>query len=601
MKTFWIDLFSGAGGTTTGIHLAKAKAKTVACVNHDEMALASHKENHPDCLHLNEDVRDKEVVVILFQLVSNLRKKHPGCIINIWASLECTNYSKAKGGLPRDADSRTLAESLHMYIEALAPDYIYIENVREFMAWGPLDENGRPVSRKNGRDYVKWCNKIQENGYSYDFRLFNAADFGAYTSRLRYFGQFAKNGLPISWPKATHAKKLPETEGMFPNDLKKWRPVREVLDLDDEGISIFERKKPLSENTLKRIYAGLEKFVANGDEEFLYHNHGGSPKAKVWPLDSATRTITTTPNHNKVKAVFLNTYYGNGGVHSQEEPSPTITTKDRVSKVDVDFLLDYQYRSNAHSLDKPSPTIVTKDKLAKVSSQFFVNNYSGGGVHSSIEGPAPTVTGNPKSNLVTTQFIDQQYGRSKPSDIDTPSGTVTSNPKFNLVSARPWIMDTNFNNVGSDIGEPNRTITASMHLQYLMSPKKWLVDTQYANKGRSIDRSAPTIIARQDKKPLYLVHSEKSEFFGIVVFDDDSQMTVRIKEFMVAYHISDIKMRMLKIPELLRIQGFPDNYKLKGTKTDQKKFIGNAVVPIMAQALVESNFVALQKHLEATA
>jgi len=567
-NVYWIDLFCGAGGTTTGIHLANANAKVIACVNHDKGAIESHKENHPDCLHLTEDVRDKKVVLRLLNLVTKLRKEDPGCIINIWASLECTNYSKAKGGLPRDADSRTLAESLHMYIDILDPDYIHIENVREFMAWGPLDERGRPISRKNGRDYVRWCNAIQEKGYSYDFRLLNAADYGAYTSRLRYFGQFAKKGMPISWPEQTHSKKVSKDSGMFENNLKKWKPVREVLDLDDEGVSIFERKKPLSENTLKRIYAGLEKFVANGDDEFLYHNHGGSPKAKVWSMDSATRTITTTPNHNKVKAVFLNTYYGNGGVHSPKEPSPTITTKDRVSKVDVNF---------------------------------FMNNYSGGGIHSSIDNPAPTVTGNPKSNLVTTQFIDQQYGQSKPSDIDNPSGTVTANPKLNLVSAKPWIMDTNFNNVGSDIEEPNRTVTASRHQHYLVTPTKWLVDNQYSNKGRSIERAAPTIIARQDKKPLYLVHSEQTNFFGIVVFEDDSPMTIKIKEFMAAYQISDIKMRMLNIPELLRIQGFPENYKLKGTKTDQKKFIGNAVVPVMAQALVESNYRALKKHFELAA
>lgn len=567
-NVYWIDLFCGAGGTTTGIHLANANAKVIACVNHDQGAIESHKENHPDCLHLTEDVRDEKVVLRLLNLITKLRKEDPECIINIWASLECTNYSKAKGGLPRDADSRTLAESLHMYIDILDPDYIYIENVREFMAWGPLDEKGRPISRKNGRDYVRWCNLIQEKGYSYDFRLLNAADYGAYTSRLRYFGQFAKKGMPISWPEQTHAKIVSEESGMFDNDLKKWKPVRDVLDLDDEGISIFERKKPLSENTLKRIYAGLEKFVANGEEEFTKVYNSGNDYQRVKSINEPIGSLTTQNSHAKVKCVFLNTYYGNGGAHSTKEPSPTVTTKDRVSKVDVNF---------------------------------FMNNYSGGGIHSSIDNPAPTITGNPKSNLVTTQFIDQQYGQSKPSGIDNPSGTVTANPKLNLVSAKPWIMDTNFNNVGRDIEEPNRTVTASRHQQYLMTPKKWLVDTQYGNKGRSINRSAPTIIARQDKKPLYLVHSEQIKFFGIVVFEDDSPMTIKIKEFMAAYQISDIKMRMLNIPELLRIQGFPEDYKLKGTKTNQKKFIGNAVVPVMAQALIESNYKALKKYFEIAA
>lgn len=595
-NVYWIDLFCGAGGTTTGIHLAKANAKVIACVNHDAMAIKSHKENHPDCLHLTEDVRDKKVVLILFNLVSKLRKEDPGCVINLWASLECTNYSKAKGGLPRDADSRTLAESLHYYIDMLQPDYVHIENVREFMAWGPLrikevtekSIKGKysalkwtihkdtkkqiyhnvPESTKNGRDYVKWCNKIKSKGYSYDFRLLNAADYGAYTSRLRYFGQFAKNGMPISWPTATHVKELPKSEGLFPNELKKWKPVREVLDLEDEGVSIFDRKKPLSENTLKRIYAGLEKFVANGENEFTKVYNSGNDYQRVKSINEPIGSLTTQNSHAKVKCIFLNTYYGNGGTHSPEEPSPTVTTKDKVSKVDVNF---------------------------------FMNNYTNGGIHSSIDGPAPTVTGSPKSNLVTTQFIDQQYGQSKPSGLENPSGTVTANPKLNLVSAKPWIMDTNFGNIGSDIDGPNRTITASRHHHYIVTPTKWLVDTQYGNKGRSIDESAPTIIARQDKKPLYLIHSEQREYIGIVVFEDDSPMTIKIKEFMAAYQISDIKMRMLNIPELLRIQGFPEDYKLKGTKTDQKKFIGNAVVPIMAQALVECNYKALEKHFEMAA
>jgi DNA (cytosine-5)-methyltransferase 1 len=135
---FWIDLFAGAGGTTTGIHLAGLEnVKVVACINHDYNALMSHWLNHPNCMHFVEDVRDFKVVEALRELVNKLRSEFPGCKINLWASLECTNYSKAKGGLPRDADSRTLAHALFMYIDELQPDYVWIENVREFMSWGP--------------------------------------------------------------------------------------------------------------------------------------------------------------------------------------------------------------------------------------------------------------------------------------------------------------------------------------------------------------------------------------------------------------------------------------------------------------------------------
>lgn len=131
---YWIDLFCGAGGTTTGIHLAEANAIVLACVNHDAKAIAAHEANHPDCVHFTEDIRDFAVVLKIKMLVDAVRAAEPDCIINIWASLECTNYSKAKGGQPRNADSRTLAEHLFMYIDEINPDYLYIENVREFMA-----------------------------------------------------------------------------------------------------------------------------------------------------------------------------------------------------------------------------------------------------------------------------------------------------------------------------------------------------------------------------------------------------------------------------------------------------------------------------------
>src|SRR5690606_26644050 len=133
------------------------------------------------------------------------------CIITIWASLECTNFSKAKGGLPRDADSRTLAEHLYMYVEGIKPDYLMIENVVEFMAWGPLDENGKPVSKKRGCDYLRWIDNIKDYGYRFDYKELNAADYRTYTSRTRYYAQFAKGDLPISWPEATHTK-TPEKE-----------------------------------------------------------------------------------------------------------------------------------------------------------------------------------------------------------------------------------------------------------------------------------------------------------------------------------------------------------------------------------------------------
>jgi len=259
--------------------------------------------------------------------------------------------------LPRDADSRTLAEHLYRYIQALNPDFIYIENVREFMGWGPLDESGKPVNRLKGCDYERWVNEIVLMGYAYDYRLLNSADFGAYTSRLRYFGQFAKLEVSdcISWPVPTHAKG-------GTNNLKPYKAVKEVLDLADVGSSIFNRKKPLVDNTLRRIYAGLEKFVATDGEPYICSYYGGELGAdRSRSLEEPLPTIVNRNIHSLVTPAFISKYYGNGdNVSSLEEPAGTITTVDRMALVHCHkgFLLNPGWGGNNHSADKPAPTII---------------------------------------------------------------------------------------------------------------------------------------------------------------------------------------------------------------------------------------------------
>ena len=164
IDALYVDLFCGAGGTSTGVEKARIFgrkcAKVVACVNHDKNAIASHASNHPDAMHFTEDIRTLELSPLKTHL-HKCRKEHPEAAVVLWASLECTNFSKAKGGQARNPDSRTLAEHLFRYIEAINPDLIQIENVEEFMSWGDLDENGKPVSRDKGRLYLRWIDKVQ--------------------------------------------------------------------------------------------------------------------------------------------------------------------------------------------------------------------------------------------------------------------------------------------------------------------------------------------------------------------------------------------------------------------------------------------------------
>ena len=561
-QLLYIDLFCGAGGTSTGVERAriggKKCARVIACVNHDPNAIKSHAANHPNTKHFTEDIRTLDMKP-LQAITDKERTKNPGARVVLWASLECTNFSKAKGGQPRDADSRTLAEHLFRYIDALQPDYIYIENVEEFMCWGDLDENGKPISRDEGRLYLKWVSNVEKRGYKFDHRLLNAADYGARTSRTRFFGIFSRLDMPVVWPEPTHCKGGRAAD-MFHTALKPWEPVRDVLELDNEGQSIFDRKKPLTERTLERIYAGLIKFVAGGKDafivkynsfskngkyvapgldepcpvvatqnrlgvakvQFLSKQFSGEPESKNVSIDEPSGAITCKDHHALVGASFLSEYYGGKDHnHSLDVPATTVTTRGRHALVNANFLADYNYADSARPIDAPAPTILTHDKLALVTSRFFANEYSGGGQLASIDNPSPAVTTVPKMKLVS---VEQS--------------------------------------------------------QFLMNPA-------YQSKCGSIDDPSFTIVARTDKTPPYLITTKQGDM-AVVIYKTDTDAMVRIKEFMAMYGIVDIKMRMLNVPELKRIMGFGTDYTLVGTQTEQKKFIGNAVECHMSQALCEA-------------
>jgi len=545
IELFVIDLFCGAGGLSEGVEEARLDgnkcAKVVCCVNHDKNAIFSHDANIPDALHFIEDIRTLELSPIS-TIVERIRQLYPNAMIMLHASLECTNFSKAKGGQPRDADSRTLAEHLFRYIDVIDPDYIQIENVEEFMSWGDMDEKGKPISMNKGRLYQKWVRNVKKYGYNFEHRILNAADFGAYTTRKRFFAIFAKKSLPIVFPEPTHCKG--GRQDMF-SKLEKWKTVKEVLDFSDEGESIFCRKKPLAEKTLERIYAGLIKFVAGGKDAFIvkYNSMNRNGKYQAPSID---------------------------------EPCPVVATQSRLASAQVNFLskqFSGHPESKNISVEEPAGTITCKDHHA------FVSAYYGNGHNHSVELPAPTVTTKDRLALINSVFIDNQYGTGKPTSIEQPVGTVTTVPKFNMVYCKPWIMNSAFSNVGSSIEQPSQTITANRKWHYLMNP-------QFASAGGSVDNPCFTLIARMDKMPPYLV--EAKEGFGIQVSPEDSSMTAKIKEFMALYGIIDIRMRMLRIAELKKIMGFPEDYVLISSQSDQKKFIGNAVEVNMARVLCEA-------------
>lgn len=274
---------------------------------------------------------------------------------------------------------------------------------------------------------------------------------------------------------------------------------------------------------------------------------------------------------------------------SLEDPCPTVATQNRLGITHINFLSKaYSGDPNSKniSVDQPAGTITTKDH------HTFISVHYGKGYVRGISEPSPTLTTKDRCALVNSVFIDAQFGTGTAKSIEEPVGAVTTVPKYNMVSCQPWIMDTSFNNVGRGINNPSKTITANRKWHYLMNP-------QFASAGSPINNPCFTLIARMDKRPPYLIEATSNstlpdfivpdeQGLSYLIYQTDSEPLRRIKEFMSLYGIVDIKMRMLRIPELKKIMGFPEDYVLVGTQAEQKKFIGNAVEVNMAKVLCES-------------
>lgn len=539
-----VDLFCGAGGVTTGFAMS-GKAKVIACVNHDHTAILSHWANHPEVNHFEEDMRVLNLEALVL-ICNHYRALYPRAKLILHGSLECTNYSKAKGGLAKDADSRTLADELHRYIRAINPDMVTIENVVEFMDWGPLqikpkrnyitDEGWQateltmmknkhketvygwiPIPELKGTDFKRWCNEMCEHGYKMDWVEMNAANYGAYTSRNRLYGCFAVPEIPIVWPTKTHNK-------LGNKGLQKWNAVKEKIDFKDEGYSIFYRstnmnipkafRQDICENTLERLLKGCIKHIAGGNKAFLSKYHGGKPDTRNNSLDNPLGVIDTENRYAIIQAQEFELF---------ADP----------------FLAAYHSRGhNTHSINSAGPTLPCNDSVAIINPAFIHRAFSNGGESSSIE---------------------------------TVAGSILEKPKLDLVQGVMFIDSTNYGNTPTSVEEPLGTITADGHWPYLFNPV-------YGGQTHAVSDPAPVIIARQDKSPLSIVFTEQGEP-AFPLLPTDTPMVKELKKFMAMYGLRDIKMRMLKVTELLGIQGFPVGYVLGGTQTEQKKHIGNSVEP----------------------
>lgn len=362
-----IDCFAGGGGASVGIEMATGKSVDIA-VNHDAEAIKMHKVNHPNTLHLTEDI---------FKV--DLERYVNGKNVDLlWASPDCTSHSKAKGGQPRKSGLRILPWAVYKHASVIKPQVIIMENVEEIQQWGPLDENGYPIKERNGEEYKRFIGSMQDLGYDFDCRELVAADYGAPTTRKRWYAVFRSDGKKILFPNQTHSK-----DGIFGMD--KWLECGDYIDWSDLGKSIFDRKKPLADATQKRIANGIYKYIINNPNPYIvkdkkamsfiiqYHGEQKAGEARGQFLTEPIRTIDTSNRYGLVTA-FITKFYKTGVGQSCNEPIHTITTSPGHFAVISAFLIKY-YGSGAgcQTANRPLDTITTKDRFGLVNVLIEIN------------------------------------------------------------------------------------------------------------------------------------------------------------------------------------------------------------------------------------
>lgn len=527
------DLFCGAGGTSTGLleaaHEERQKMELTA-VNHWPTAVETHALNHPSSRHLCASL-DSINPRSLFE---------PDALDILWASPECTHHSIARGGKPMNDQSRATAWCVTRWAEALRPKVILVENVKEFETWGPIGSSGRPLASRRGELFRAWVQTLEASGYRVDWRVLCAADYGDPTTRRRLFIYAVRGRRRIVWPEPTHEPK--PTGDMFAIR-RPWRTAREIIDWTQQGKSIYKRKKPLAEKTMRRIMIGLEKF---GLSPFLTRFHG----------DHKGRND------------------GGSRVHPATEPLPNVDTSNRYGLAQP-FLVHLRGTSTTADLDNPAPAITSGGGHLGLCQPFLIQAAHGNGADPKgderrsrpLDTPLPTVAGNCGEWALCEPFvigIDHQSSDNVAS-ADAPLSTVTTKQRHAV--CQPFIVP-NFGERASQkpransIDEPLPTVT-SHGAGALVQP--YLVKFYGAADAASIDAPLDTVTT--------------NDRFGLC----QPRVEINGEQYLV-----DILFRMLKPSELAAAQGFPAGYKFTGNKTDQVKQIGNAVPKHLAKALGQS-------------
>jgi DNA (cytosine-5)-methyltransferase 1 len=629
-----VDSFAGGGGASTGVEMALGRSPDIA-INHSADALAMHAVNHPETLHLDSNIWDVSP-----------REVTGGRPVGLfWASPDCKHFSKAKGGKPLDRNIRDLAWVVVRWAEEVSPDVIILENVEEFVTWGPLYEDGRPIVELRGQTFEDWTRRLKKAGYKVEWRELRACDYGAPTIRKRFFMIARRDGLPIVWPKRSHGdpRKPEDAKLIARGKLKPWRTAAEIIDWSLPCPSIFDTSeeimarfglravRPLADATMRRIARGVMRYVLDAAKPFIVPvAHAGD--ARVNSVDEPVRTQT---GHSRSDhAVVVPAFVGCGGRAGQsaprggDEPLGTLTAKADGCVVAA-HLTKFQSGSTGSGLDEPAPTITANSYVKRPGGAAPIGVVAATMVQTGYgerEGQAPraldidrpigTQVGGAAKHALAAVHLSRFTQNGTGSGADEPLDTVMAGAaKFGVVAA--FMAQHNTGVVGHDAREPVSTLTSGG--SYGVSQQAVVAAHMMRQFGKSIghgmDEPAHTDTAAVDKSAL--IAPFLASYYGSgtgqaadgplrtdTVKDRFGLVTVEIDG--VTFAIADIGMRMLTPRERFRAQGFPDSYiidrRLDGSPisaTVQGSCCGNSVCPPLAEAIVAVNCGHLAEAREA--
>jgi DNA (cytosine-5)-methyltransferase 1 len=390
-----VDNFAGGGGASTGIALALGRSVDVA-INHDPKAIEMHTANHPMTTHYCESVWDVDP-----------RTVHPDHPVGLlWLSPDCKHFSKAKGGKPVEKKIRGLAWVAVRWAAIRQPRVLILENVEEFVTWGPLvagpDGAMRPCPKRKGREFNAFCNALRRLGYVVEHKELRACDWGAPTIRRRLFLIARRDGKPIVWPAPTHGD--PKSEEVKAGKLLPWRTAADCIDWSLPTRSIFERKKPLADATYQRIAKGMMKYVVNTADPFIVK----------FRFDSAGCSI-----HSPLPTITAGSYTKRpaGAGHALGLCVPTL--------IQTGYGERQGQAPRVPGLGKPLGTVVAGGAKHALVTAFLAKHYTGV-VGASLSDPAPTVTSVDHNSLVTSSLIKLRGGGNIGQPADEPLRTISA-------------------------------------------------------------------------------------------------------------------------------------------------------------------------------